>query len=100
MIFSINAINRMKILGKKRILIKIYKGGCAGYLYEFAFTPEESMNISKVYTNEDIEAVFYGENIELGEFIIDYKSSLMENRFILRKTESCKCGISLKIRSK
>lgn len=95
---SCNAIQRLKRLGKESIYIDFYKGGCAGYMYNFSFLPMSSKSFITESCN-GINIKISGTDFFKPTYIfIDYKESIMESKFILNKLSGsfCRCGISFR----
>lgn len=79
--------------------LKVKKGGCSGYTYDFGLAEKPEGN--------EIVVEQYGVKIFMDEFsrdylkgsIVDYAESLMQSGFMIRNPntkESCKCGHSFK----
>ena len=92
------AKNKILALGKERIFIQFYEGGCAGYRYRFSFAPPATESHC-AFEVDGIMIFLTGVGSEkITNIVIDYESSLMGSRFFLKEIDGifCKCQASVR----
>ncbi|USO00739.1 MAG: iron-sulfur cluster assembly accessory protein [Alphaproteobacteria bacterium] len=96
---SESAIERLDLLGKKFIRVKIFFGGCNGFKYKFEF-PEAKLDEDIVFENNGKCVLTDSFSLtKIDESIIDFVENLMEEKFFISKKDFkrvCHCGTSFK----